>query len=123
MFDRHEMGMTERPIGPTASLHYREGGLPVHVGDKIIYRGLLPWRRWNGSVVYVPGQCPPHPELTDEYWGIELVDGRLLVWPYMPAELPVTKRLSFVSRGIGDESKGLPPDRPLGLDGGGKDKS
>ncbi len=115
--------MTEPSLGHAASLHYRESGQTVQVGDRIIYRGLLPWRRWSGFVAYVPGQCPPHPELTDEYWGIELEDGRLLVWPHMPAELPVSKRLSFVSRGGDKERKGLPPNRPLGFDGDGEDES
>ena len=87
----------------------------VRLGDRIAMKRLLR-KPVHGTVVYMPGVSPVHPEMEwPEFsrWAIEFEDGTLLAWPYTPDTLQPDKRIILLERGSPDY-KGLQPDEELG---------
>jgi hypothetical protein len=98
-------------------LVYRGSTIPVRLGDKVTYRRFPFFRRRAAVVHYVPGQSPPHPEMTEpdlSYWAIKGADGTLFVWPYLPGRMQASRGLAFVSRGD-PEYAGLQPGESTGF--------
>lgn len=82
-------------------LTYCDSEVEIRLGDRVTLKGLL-WGARQGIVCYVPGACAPHPEFEIDglsYWAIQLEDGTLISWPYLPQQLKASKRLKFKERG------------------------
>lgn len=86
----------------------------VRLGDRVrvtrIFRKAI-----EGTVAYLPGVSPRHPEMEwPEFsrWAIELDDGTVMSWPYIPDELQPPKRIQLVRRGDRDHI-GLQPTDEL----------
>ena len=101
-------------------LHYRGISTEIRLGDIVNVRRLLFfWRRTPGIVCYMPGQSAPHPQMEYEgvrYWSIQLEDGTLVSWVFLPTEVLPSKRIEFVRRGDLSE-KALLPTEHLKWDG------
>src|SRR5947209_13134062 len=82
-------------------LYYHGTDLEVHLGDRVVYRGLCGTSQ--GVVCHMPGESPQHPELEDDFsglrhWAIKFPDGSMLSWLHAPDELQPSRRIKFVSR-------------------------
>jgi hypothetical protein len=114
------LAMTDEPadeLKVTAQLTYRSSTIVIRLGDYVTYRAFPFLRRKPAVVHYVPGQSPPHREMTDNglsYWAIRRSDGSLIAWPHLPGQLQASRWLSFVSRGE-DAYQGLQPHEPSGM--------
>ncbi len=98
----------------TARLLYRDTDDEVRLGDRVLMKRLFR-KPLHGTVVYMPGVSPPHAEMEwPEFsrWAIELDDGTVLAWPYVPGELQPSKRIKLLRRGSA-EFKGLRPSDEL----------
>lgn len=78
-------------------------GTEVQVGDRVAYRRVFGfWRReLLGRVVYVPGQCAPHPELERDgfrWWCVEFDGGRTMA-PMFDAHDTFIRRFRLIERG------------------------
>lgn len=98
----------------SGSALYYDTGEEVRLGDRVRKKR---WFRPSvcGTVCYIPGISPPHPELEYEdvrQWAIRLDNGTILVVGYHPSNTfgQPTKDLVFMSRGKGGE---LLPDEKL----------
>lgn len=73
---------------------YSDGILPVHLGDEVEFRGglLLLFKKFQGRVVYVPGESPFNADMeSDELSWIAIdVPGKVLVRRLVD---PETRRL------------------------------
>ena len=93
-------------------LYYQGTNIQIELGDEIIYRNIF-GRKLKGTVCYLPGVSPKHAEM--EYdnialWAIRLANGTMFSWIYMPSELKVSKRITFVSRNLGSTDILQPSD-------------
>jgi len=85
-------------------LYYRGTNIQIELGDEIVYKNIF-GRKLKGTVCYLPGVSPKHTEM--EYdnisnWAIRLANGTMFSWIYLPHELKVSKRITFVSRNPGN---------------------
>jgi hypothetical protein len=98
-------------------LHYHGTTVEVKLGDRVVISRFLR-RPQYGVVCYLPGASAPHPEMRDEDgsqdWAIELENGSVLVWPYVPAELQPSRKIRFVQRAEPGYT-GLQPTTKIGL--------
>jgi hypothetical protein len=71
-----------------------------------------------GTVVHVPGQLDPDPELGDDQWAYKTDDGTIHAVGYCPGQVPTaSKRIAFLFRPgrEADEviaSYRIPPEQP-----------
>jgi|SRR6185503_9261623 len=102
--------METTPSASTTLLYYGTR-INVQLGDRIIWKRLFR-RDVGGTVVYIPGTSPRHPDL--EYqgirqWAVQLDDGSIMLmlyWPENKKGQPPSK-IKFKSRGT---PKSLPPE-------------
>jgi hypothetical protein len=99
---------------PRSRLYYYGTQDEVQVGDRVMIKR---WFRRDlyGTVSYIPGISPAHPELEYENvknWAITLDDGTVLAGGYDPQDPygQPRKNLVLINRGDGGELK---PDEPL----------
>ena len=97
-----------------AKLFYYGTNVEVRLGDRIMWRRLFR-RDIEGTVVYIPGISPVHPDLEYEgirQWAVELDDGGILVMLYWPENRKGQPRsnIKFLGRG---QPKPLLPERRL----------
>jgi len=81
----------------------------IQLGDRVLRKRLL-CRNQTGTVVYIPGISPRHPDIeyeTVRQWAIELDDGTILFYGYYPDLTQPKRNLSFLGRG---SPRTLPPD-------------
>lgn len=96
----------------SARLLYHDTDDEVRLGDRVRMKRLFR-KPLHGTVVYMPGVSPPHPEMEwPEFsrWAIELDDGTVMAWPYVPEELQPSKRISLLQRGSAEFKELLPND-------------
>lgn len=96
-------------------LRYRESGEEVQLGDRVTLKRFMR-RPISGVVCYLPDVSPRHSEMEFEgqrHWAIELADGSVLSWLYLPTELQPSKRIAFVGRAIESKIRGLQPEDEL----------
>jgi hypothetical protein len=108
------MTTTTTDGGAEPKLFYHGTDVDVRLGDRFEMKRFLR-KPIRGTVVYMPGVSPPNPGMEwPEFsrWGVQLDDGTMLSWPYLPAQLQPEKRLLFVSRGDPHE-KELRPEEEL----------
>lgn len=79
------------------------GGDEVRIGDRVAKKKLfsLLGKERYGRVIYVPGQCAPHPEMERDgmsYWAVRFDDGDLAAWLHHPAVKAITK-FRLIQRG------------------------
>jgi hypothetical protein len=102
--------MENTSTGETKLLYYGTN-IDVRLGDRILWKRLF-GRHVEGTVVYIPGISPRHPDLEREgirQWAVELDDGRIFLMLYWPEDKKGQPRsnIKFKSRG---NSKSLPPE-------------
>jgi len=105
--------MERTPSGRTVLFYYGTD-IDVQLGDRVI------WKRFfrsnvEGTVVYIPGISPRHPDLECEgvrQWAVELDDGSIMLMLYWPEDKKGQPRsnIKFKSRGT---RKSLPPETRL----------
>jgi hypothetical protein len=102
-------------MAPTLCYYGTE--FPVQIGDRILVRRLFRRARL-ATVVYIPGQSSPDPELRDDQWAYKTDDGAIYAVGYFPAEVSrAAKGIEFVSR-PGNEAEEvirsykIPPEEP-----------
>ncbi|HEX7708964.1 MAG TPA: hypothetical protein VF701_21085 [Thermoanaerobaculia bacterium] len=96
--------------GKNDQLVYHGTSDEVRLGDRVRLTRLIR-KPVYGTVTYMPGVSPRHREMEwPEFsrWAIELDDGTVMSWPYVPEELQPSKRLQLVRRGDPDY-EGLKP--------------
>lgn len=100
-------------MNSSSKLHYHGTDIEVRLGDRVLIARLFR-RPIPGVVSYIPGVSPKHPELEREVpeWAVQLEDGTLVSWVYVPAELQPSRRVQFVGRGSTD-FEGIGPDTEL----------
>lgn len=85
----------------SSRLLYHGTNEQVELGDRVEVKRLFR-KSIQGTVIYLPGVSPRHEEMEwPEFsrWAIELDNGTVMSWPYLPAELQPTKRVRFLARG------------------------
>ena len=92
-------------------LFYYGTNIDVQLGDRITWRRLFR-KGVEGTVVYIPGISPRHPDLEYEgiqQWAVELDNGEILLMLYWPEDTKGQPRsnIRFKSRGT---PKSLPPE-------------
>lgn len=97
-----------------AKLLYHGTANEVRLGDRVLMKRLFR-KAMPGTVTYIPGISAPHPEMEwPEFsrWAIELDDGTVMSWPYLPDELQPSSRITLLARGSANY-KGLQPGDEL----------
>ena len=85
----------------SSRLCYHGTNEQVELGDRVELKRLLR-KPIQGTVIYLPGVSPRHDEMEwPEFsrWAIELDNGTVMSWPYLPDELQTSKRLRLLARG------------------------
>jgi hypothetical protein len=92
-------------------LYYCGTETAVQIGDLVeVKRGWF-GRYERGRVCYLPGISKPHPEMERDgtaYWAIELEDGTVVSWIYLPERIQPGRRIRFIARGS-QPAPGLSP--------------
>jgi hypothetical protein len=97
-----------------ARLTYRNSDVQIRVGDEVILKRFF-LAPIAGVVCYVPGDAKPHPQFEIDglsYWAVELRNGTVVSWPYVPGELQASRRVVFRARGDADAAR-IDPSEPL----------
>lgn len=99
----------------TFVLRYPDG-TDVLVGDRVAYRRVFGFGRREllGWVIYVPGQCAPHPEFDRDglrWWCAEFDSGRLMAMLFTPHDTFI-RRFRFIERGDAEQHR-LRPEREI----------
>ncbi len=93
-------------------LFYHGTDVEVMLGDIVPVKRLIR-RNVQGTVVYIPGISPKHPDIEDEYgpqWAIELENGRILLMIYWPEGSQPKSDIKLIERG---ETKSHPVTKRL----------
>ncbi len=83
-------------------LTYAVTGLDVRIGDRVAKKPFWFFRGERlGRVIYVPGQCTPHPEMERDgmsYWAVRFDNGILAAWLYHP-RVKAIRKFRLLQRG------------------------
>ena len=99
----------------TFVLRYSDG-TDVRIGDRVAYRRVFGFGRREilGRVIYVPGQCAPHPDFDRDglrWWCAEFDGGRIMAMLFNPHETLI-RRFRFIERGDAEQHR-LRPEREM----------
>ena len=97
-----------------ATLRYAGTNEEVRLGDRVRIRRWLR-RPIVGTVTYIPGVSRVHHELEGEgerEWAIQLDDGRIMSWLFLPERLQPKPGIELVARGDAGY-RGLQPTTDL----------
>jgi len=98
--------------GATDELFYAGTQTRLLLGDRVRVKRMLRRSR-IGTVCYVPGVSPVHPEMEYgglRFWAVELDDRTVLSWPVVPGSAEVIDSVEFLERG---KTEGLRPEEEL----------
>ena len=98
-----------------SKLFYYGTNIEVCLRDRVEVRKWFFWWR-EGFVCYMPGISPPHPQLVGPdgtpYWSVDIGDGTIFSWIYLPDRIQPGRNIRFICRG-NPETKTLDPSQPL----------
>lgn len=84
-------------------LTYPGTAAQVLIGDRVAKKKWLSLfgAERLGRVIYVPGQCPPHPEMERDgmaYWAVRFDNGMLAAWLHHP-KVNAIRKFRLIERG------------------------